>query len=188
MSTEQEDSLTPSEEPPLIPSSFDIDILVDSENWHINHKDIELFARGTLSLCLHHLRNEELLKGFQSIELSCLLSHDERIQDLNYQFRKKDKPTNVLSFASCDLKTKVFEMNDSLMIGDIIISYETLAREAQEQNKTFENHFRHLLIHGLLHLLGYDHIEDDEAEEMEQLEIALLSSFGVSDPYQNITE
>ncbi len=172
----------------IIPSSFDIDVLVDTPLWHDNHDNIELFVRGTLSLCLHHLKTEELLQGFECVEVSCLLSHDDKIQELNNHFRGKNKPTNVLSFASCDLKTKVFELEGSLMIGDIILGYETIRIEAQEQKKSFENHLRHLLIHGLLHLLGYDHIEDQDAQKMEQLEVALLRVFGVHDPYQNITE
>lgn len=187
MDTSQDNQPQQSEEP-ILPSSYDIDVLVDFPLWHDNHDDIEVLVRGTLSLCLHHLKSEELLQGFETVEVSCLLSHDDKIQELNKHFRDKNKPTNVLSFASCDLKTKVFELEGSLMLGDIILSYETIRIEAQDQGKTFENHLRHLLIHGLLHLLGYDHIDNEEAHEMEQLETALLRVFGVHDPYQHITE
>lgn len=106
-------------------------------------------------------------------EVSILLTNDTRIQELNRDFRDKDKPTNVLSFPS--------EEEDFL--GDIAISFNTLEKEAEEQDKEFTHHFIHMLIHGTLHLLGYDHITDEEAEEMESLEIKILDDMGIKNPY-----
>jgi probable rRNA maturation factor len=112
-------------------------------------------------------------------ELSLLLTDDAHIRVLNKQWRDQDKPTNVLSFPSAD------EDDDEPgpLIGDVIVAYETTAREAEEEGKSFEDHLTHLLVHGLLHLFGYDHIEDDEAEEMEALETEILAGLGVADPY-----
>lgn len=112
-------------------------------------------------------------------ELSLLLTDDAHIRVLNRQWRDQDKPTNVLSFPSAD------EDDDEPgpLIGDVIVAHETTAREAAEEGKSFEDHFTHLLVHGLLHLFGYDHIEDDEAEEMEAFETEILAGLGVADPY-----
>lgn len=112
------------------------------------------------------------------------LSDDAEIQRLNKDFRGKDKPTNVLSFPAGDEVPgmEMIEMPEKY-IGDVIVSVETLEREAQEQNKTVRDHFVHLFVHSVLHLLGYDHIKDEEAEVMECLEIDILKSIGVNNPY-----
>lgn len=113
-------------------------------------------------------------------EVSIKVSNDAEIQALNRDFREKDKATNVLSFP-CDLEDQI--PNEPYYLGDIIISAETLKKEAEEENKKVDHHFTHLLIHGLLHLLGYDHITDEEAEEMEALEIKLLAALNINNPY-----
>ena len=105
-------------------------------------------------------------------EFSVLLTNDTHIQRLNRDFRGKDKPTNVLSFPG-----------DDGYLGDIAISFQTLEREAREQNKDFCLHFAHLLVHGLLHLRGYDHIDDSDAEIMEKLEVKILADMGIENPY-----
>lgn len=112
-------------------------------------------------------------------ELSLLLTDDAHIRVLNRQWRDQDKPTNVLSFPAAD------EDDDEPgpLLGDVVVAHETTAREATEEGKTFEDHFTHLLVHGLLHLFGYDHIEDEEAEEMEAFETEILAGLGVADPY-----
>ena len=108
--------------------------------------------------------------------LAVVLADDAFVQRLNKQFRAKDAPTNVLSFPTGEEEGE---------LGDIILAYQTLAREAAEQGKSFDNHFRHLLLHGFLHLLGYDHLEDDEAEQMEAREVELLARLGIDNPYEN---
>ena len=107
--------------------------------------------------------------------LSLLLTHDAAIRDLNRRFRGQDKPTNVLSFPALP--------NPEQHLGDVALAYETCAREAAEQGKTLAAHLQHLVAHGVLHLLGYDHMTDPEADEMEGLERVVLASLGVSDPY-----
>jgi len=116
--------------------------------------------------------------SFAEPELTIRLTDEEESQELNSEYRGKDKPTNVLSFP--------FEAPPEVpieLLGDLIICVAVVEREAQEQDKTSEAHWAHMVIHGCLHLLGYDHIKDDEAEEMEALERTILASLGYPDPY-----
>lgn len=110
-----------------------------------------------------------------------MLSSDAEVRELNRQWRGFDKPTNVLSFPM--MPPAGATNRDALEIGDIIIAEETLVREALEMKLSPPDHFRHLVLHGLLHLLGYDHESDAEAEAMEALETQILASIGVADPY-----
>ena len=103
--------------------------------------------------------------------------------ELNLQYRGKDKPTNVLSFPS-DISEEILEMLDARPLGDLVICIPVVLQEAEEQQKTPINHFTHLLVHGVLHLLGYDHeLGEEEAEEMESLEIAILAKLDIANPY-----
>ncbi|KGJ96158.1 rRNA maturation RNase YbeY [Colwellia psychrerythraea] len=117
-------------------------------------------------------------KPNQEFELTIRLVNSDESQQLNSQYRGKDKPTNVLSFP--------FEVPDGIelnLLGDLIICIEVMKQEAQAQNKALFDHWAHLVIHGCLHLLGFDHISDDEALEMESLEVAILSKLGINNPY-----
>jgi probable rRNA maturation factor len=113
-------------------------------------------------------------------ELSIVFSDDAHIRTLNADWRGKDKPTNVLSFPAFP-----FVMGSPLppMLGDIVLAAETVAREAALEDKPFDNHITHLVIHGLLHLLGHDHETDAEAEAMEAIERAALARLAIPDPY-----
>ena len=113
-------------------------------------------------------------------ELSVVFSDDAHIRTLNADWRGKDKPTNVLSFPAFPLSR-----GGPLppMLGDIVLAAETVAREAALEDKPLENHITHLVVHGLLHLLGYDHETDAEAEEMEAVERAALARLAIPDPY-----
>lgn len=116
--------------------------------------------------------------------IGLLLTSDDEIQKLNANFRQQDKATNVLSFpAEADEFDALFEGDEPKYLGDIAMAYETLAREASAQKKPIEAHFIHLLIHSILHLLGYDHIQDVEANEMENTEIRLLKTIAIENPY-----
>lgn len=111
-------------------------------------------------------------------EITVRIVTPEESQQLNHQYRGKEKPTNVLSFP--------FESPPELelpLLGDLIVCADVVAQEAIEQNKALNDHWAHMIIHGCLHLLGYDHIEEEEAEEMESLEIELLASLNIKDPY-----
>lgn len=107
--------------------------------------------------------------------VTLLLTDDETIRGLNLRFRAQDKPTNVLSFPA--------PQNPERFLGDIALAYGVCAREAQEQGKPLANHLQHLVAHGVLHLLGYDHVSDTQADEMEGLERAVLAGLGIPDPY-----
>ncbi|MGI9413022.1 MAG: rRNA maturation RNase YbeY [Hyphomicrobiales bacterium] len=115
-------------------------------------------------------------------ELSLVFADDERISALNLAYRQKASATNVLSFPTGDEP----EDGDSRerLLGDVVLAFETITREAREQGKTFENHLCHLIVHGVLHLLGYDHEDDPGAAEMEYLEISALAQIGVPNPYE----
>lgn len=111
-------------------------------------------------------------------ELSIVLTDDAHQRVLNRDWRKIDKSTNVLSFPQIEPFGPVLGL-----VGDITLACETLEREAAEQGKSFSDHFTHLVVHGFLHLLGYDHITEAEALQMEGLETQILKSLGIADPY-----
>lgn len=116
--------------------------------------------------------------GPEQGSVTVVVDDDARIRALNKLWRGLDKPTNVLSFPAPDTQP-----GPERMLGDIAISYETTAREAAAEGKSFADHMAHLSVHGFLHLLGYDHESDQDAEEMEGLERLILARIGVSDPY-----
>ena len=123
------------------------------------------------------------------LSVSVNLSSDLEVQQLNKEWRDKDKPTNVLSFPMMeadDLGALANTDDGEFLLGDMILAYETCALEAAQQNIPIENHATHLFIHGMLHLLGYDHIDDAEADAMEALEIKALASLGLPNPYSEL--
>ena len=122
---------------------------------------------------------EAELAALPDAELAVTLADDERVRSLNAEWRDKDEPTNVLTFPAVEPD----ETADAPMLGDVILAFETVEREAREQGKPLADHVRHLVVHGVLHLFGYDHLEDDEAEEMEAIETRALARLGVPDPY-----
>ena len=109
--------------------------------------------------------------------ISISFSSDKKVKELNNSFRKKRLATNVLSFPSN------FKFNKTLFLGDIIFSIETILKEAKRDNKSVENHLTHLFIHAVLHLLGYEHETEEQAEKMENLEIEILSNLQIDNPY-----
>jgi len=118
----------------------------------------------------------------EDLEVSVMLTDDESIRTLNRQWRGKDKPTNVLSFPAPEQPG----LEGPRHLGDIALAYETLVREAEEESKPLADHFAHLVVHGVLHLLGYDHETDEEADVMEALEVKALAGLGIADPYRDM--
>lgn len=152
------------------------DVTIEAGDWRRRLPEAEGLARRAI---------EAAAAGFElgaGAEVSVLLTDDRHIQALNRDWRGKDKPTNVLSFPGEDAEA---EQPDGapLLLGDIVVALETSEREAQDQQKPLADHFSHLVVHGMLHLLGYDHETQAEADEMEPLEIEVLAGLGVTSPY-----
>ncbi len=159
---------------------LDIQISIESDGWP-DEAAIEALCTPVLSAAAKWLVREEAqpFPG-EAIEVSLLFTDDQNIRAINAEWRDMDKPTNVLSFPAYPLEPGGMP---GPMLGDIIFARETIEREAIDLNKPFDEHMSHLLVHGFLHLFGYDHIEEDEAVTMEALETGILASLGLSDPY-----
>lgn len=162
------------------PSPIEIDINIDEFQWKRCGFSLRRQTREAIAEAISMEGFLDKHPGSQ-IEVSVLLTSDDRIRQLNKQFRGQDKATNVLSFSQYE--NEKFNPQAPVALGDIILSYQTIEREAREQDKSFEHHYMHMLIHGLLHLIGYDHIEPNEAEEMEKLEIRILNEWNIENPY-----
>lgn len=178
-------SMKKSEPDPILSNNIIIDVVVDDTSWYTLPFDCKDHAEEILYAVLDKLN---ISKGGAPLEISLLLANNARLQALNLDFRSIDKPTNVLSFPYAEVQPSNLEealsVEEAIYLGDIAISYETIAQEANDQDKTFKNHLTHMIIHGLLHLLGYDHIDDEEREFMESLEIEILrDKFNISNPY-----
>jgi len=149
--------------------------------------DWEALALRAATAATERTPHGEMLTGPALIEISVRLTTDEEVQTLNAQYRQKDKPTNVLSFpmVQADLLDTIDQNSDDgeVLLGDIVLAHGVCAREAAEKNISVENHATHLIVHGTLHLLGYDHMEDHEAEAMERIETDALAALGLEDPY-----
>ncbi|MEZ8879944.1 MULTISPECIES: rRNA maturation RNase YbeY [Vibrio] len=145
---------------------LDLQIAVENEQGLPTEQDIQLWLDKTIP------------QFQENAELTVRIVDTEESHQLNHDYRGKDKPTNVLSFP--------FEAPLGMeldLLGDLIICRQVVEKEAEEQNKPLLAHWAHMVVHGSLHLLGYDHIEDDEAEEMESLETEIMQTMGFEDPY-----
>ncbi|WP_018182266.1 rRNA maturation RNase YbeY [Kaistia granuli] len=151
-----------------------IDLLVEAGDW----PDEDGLAR-VVAQAVEASFAVGRLPAVKGSELSVVFTDDEHVRQLNADYRDKDKPTNVLSFPGSPPDSKLF----GPLLGDIVVARETVVAEAAEQGLAFEDHLTHLVVHGLLHLFGHDHLEDDEAERMESLETEILARLGIADPY-----
>jgi probable rRNA maturation factor len=159
-----------------------IDILIEDERWQA--LDLEALAERANAATLAHL-------GLQSEDWDvCVMACDDaRIAELNAEFREKPTPTNVLSWPSEERGADIDGAHPEIPqgpdpeLGDIAIAYDTCARESEAAGKPMTDHVTHLLVHGVLHLLGFDHIRDKDAALMEGLEVEILGKLGLSDPY-----
>lgn len=122
--------------------------------------------------------------GIASAEMGLVFAGDKMLRQLNREFRGKDKATNVLSFAEYDGKQlKKARGGKGVYLGDVVISLDTVKREAKAQKKKLRDHAAHMVVHGVLHLLGFDHMEEKEAQKMERAERKILAAFKINDPY-----
>lgn len=142
-----------------------IEIEVEADDWAAALPDVEAVVEQAATAALGRIEGDVVV----------LLTDNEAVRDLNARFRDKDKPTNVLSFPAPE--------SAAPHLGDIVLAYGVCADEAVAQKKTLADHLSHLVVHGVLHLLGRDHEDDAEAEEMEAEEREILAGIGVADPY-----
>jgi len=149
-----------------------LDIIVEAPAWKA--------LRGVKPALRRAIEAAAAPMQLEQSELAIVLTDDAAIRELNHRWRGRDAPTNVLSFPAHGL---VPPGSGPRPLGDVVIAYETMAREAQEQGLPLTHHLTHLAVHGFLHLLGYDHESDTEAETMEQLERDILARLDVPDPY-----
>jgi probable rRNA maturation factor len=157
-----------------------------SEEWDSKTDWPELILRA-VGAAVTHSRHAALADNAVPVEVSVKLTDDGEVQALNRSYRAKDKPTNVLSFPMADpaLLAAIADGDEiEILLGDIVLARETCLREAEERGIAVETHAAHLLVHGTLHLLGYDHeTGDGDADAMEAVERRALASLGVADPY-----
>lgn len=163
-----------------------IEVAVQAEPGWEDGTDWEKLATGAVSAALRISPFAEILAAAYTAEVSIRLAGDEEVRALNRQYRQKDKPTNVLSFPM--VQDDLLEMLDNsddgeVLLGDIILARGVCEREAADKGVGPAEHATHLIVHGTLHLLGFDHIADDEADAMEDLERAALATLGLGDPY-----
>ncbi len=160
--------------------------LTREDPWPVD-TDWDALAARAARAAIERTPHGELITTAAAVEISIRLTSDDEVHQLNAQYRQKDKPTNVLSFpmVQADLLATVSQNSDDgeLLLGDIVMAHGVCAREAMEKNVSIAEHATHLLVHGTLHLLGYDHMGDEEAESMEEIERQALASLGIADPY-----
>ena len=153
------------------------EVLVVADCW-LNEPDVEAVIQRAIAVAA-----EMVDADTSEAELAVMLTDDGGIRTLNKNWRGLDKPTNVLSFPALQLTTERSSQDAPRMLGDIAIAYETTRREADDEQKRFDHHLSHLAIHGFLHLIGYDHEKDQDAETMETLEREILAQLDIPDPY-----
>jgi probable rRNA maturation factor len=156
---------------------FEISIDVQDDQWLNFIPEPVVFTRRVLGAVETFLQRDT----FNAAEVSVVFASDDFVRDLNQSHRGKDTPTNVLSFPLSPEPPP--ESTTPYLLGDIVLARETVEREAEEQGKTPMDHATHLLVHGMLHLIGYDHDTDEDAVEMETLETKMLHTLAIPDPY-----
>jgi probable rRNA maturation factor len=170
-------------------SEIVLETAVEDERWSEAVEDITKVAEKVKSAAFGYLQaheNLEFLSSTKPLKIDVCLSDDATVHQLNKEFRGMDKPTNVLSFANLDFENFDTENEPfaEIELGSIIVAYETMEREAKEQEVTLYAHFCHLLTHGFLHLAGYDHMEPEDAVYMENLEKEILQTLDIANPYE----
>lgn len=156
---------------------------IDAAAWKNELPDVRKLVKTAASAAWLAGNTGDFRLPVRSAEVSVLLADDVAIHALNKTYRGIDRPTNVLSFAALDDADE--PIVDPLLLGDIVVAFETTKREAEEQKISMADHLFHLIVHGVLHLIGYDHMTDADAAEMEELEIEILARNGMENPYDN---
>jgi probable rRNA maturation factor len=157
------------------------EVLIVAECWQ-SEPDAEAVIQRAIAIAAE-IADAGLDPGLGEAELAIMLTDDAGIRTLNNNWRGIDKPTNVLSFPALPPSGPGSPDDPPRMLGDIAIAYQTTRAEADNEQKPFDHHLSHLAVHGFLHLIGYDHENDDDAEAMETLETGILAQLGIPDPY-----
>ncbi|MBX9741748.1 MAG: rRNA maturation RNase YbeY [Beijerinckiaceae bacterium] len=152
----------------------DVDVMIEAESWSAL-ADLESLSRRAIDAALAQARTAIAPHA----EVSIMFCDDARIRELNQQWRGLDKPTNVLSFPAAQPSA----LATAPLLGDIVVAFETVERESRDEDKPLQDHVSHMIVHGFLHLLGYDHETDADADVMETAERGALARLGVADPY-----
>jgi probable rRNA maturation factor len=165
-----------------------LEVAIDAdEEWDSSNSWDDL-VRGAAEAAIAESAFPQLAKADRPVEISVRLTSNDEVRALNYEWRGKDNPTNVLSFPMADMadfsSTNVAEIE--LLLGDIIMAHGVCRQEAAEKGVTIEQHATHLMVHGTLHLLGYDHHDDGDAADMEAREIRALKRLGIANPYEEL--
>ncbi|WP_343345985.1 rRNA maturation RNase YbeY [Sphingomicrobium sp. XHP0239] len=162
--------------------SLSIAIETDGD-WDSSSASWDAIADPALRAAIAESAYPHLADASREVEVSLAFTTDEEVHALNRQWRGKDKPTNVLSFPMADADALAATDGPPLLLGDIALAHGVCSREAEEKQIALERHATHLVVHGMLHLLGYDHQDDPSAEDMEARETRALSRLGHPDPY-----
>lgn len=168
-------------------NSFEVCLSTEDSRWTTAISQIAVVVENVKQAVLDEVLTDiDYLALEKDFVVNLCLSDDITVQQLNREFRGMDKPTNVLSFANIDSDDfeDMLEFDDVVEMGDVIIAYETMNEQAKEQEIILEHHFCHLWTHGMLHILGYDHIDEDDRYEMERLEAIILEKLGIQNPYR----
>lgn len=163
-----------------------LDIAIDADAEWDSSRDWASLARSAATAAIAESAFPDLGQGTRDVELSIRLTSDEEVHALNAEWRGKNNPTNVLSFPMAeDVELELAAgPGPELMLGDIILARGVCAAEAEQKGVPIDQHAVHLMVHGTLHLLGYDHMDDDSAADMESREVRALARLGISDPYE----
>ena len=163
-----------------------LEIAIEADEEWDSSRSWELLVRKAAEAAIAESAYPSLADSERPIEISVTLTGDDQVRALNAKWRGKDQPTNVLSFPMADELdfARAIVAERELLLGDIVLARGVCEREAAEKNVPFEQHATHLLVHGTLHLLGYDHLKDEDAAEMEAREARALARLGIANPYE----
>ena len=177
-------------------NNFIINIETKTKKWldfkPTKYKHLESFFKNKINLLSHYTDLKKFLKNQNNqAEISIFLVSNLQIRRINQEFRNIDKPTNVLTFGYLDEQVirdsnlnAILKKSKYHFLGDIFFAFEKIKSEAIKENKSFENHLTHLILHSILHIIGFDHQDEQEAEIMESIEIKILKSLNIKNPYQ----
>ena len=170
---------------------INIDITIRNMDWKRINK-IENLIKEIVNKLIIETEINEVLKSpkCKLLNIDITLVNDRQIKDINYKFRNKNKATDILSFPMINCEEikiiglkNLLKKQENIFLGDIVISLETVRKDVIKSDKSFKNHLYHLILHSILHLIGYDHVNNKDAKKMENIEISILRKFGIRNPY-----